>query len=383
MIILDYIFWIGLFLVVYTYVFYSGILFLLTRYKKQHYASDGEYFPTVTMIIPAYNEEAIIKQKMDNCRRLEYPEGKLEILIGSDGSSDNTNQLIEQFAPPNLKFFPFAENRGKSKVLTDLVASAQGEILVFSDANTIFNPHAITTLVHHFSQSNVGAVCGRLILINPNGNIGGWGEAKYWKYENIIKKLEGEVSSTIGATGGIYAIRRDLFPTLPVDRQISDDLVISLLIIERGYKVLFEKEAIAVEATTRSFHDEFSRKKRIGICNLQALPLIANCLNPQKGFVAFALWSHKILRWFAPLILIVLFILNGALLGNAIYNVIFGMQCFFYGFAIIGYLIKDRKKKPSFFSYPLYFVMANVALFLALVEISGGKKKAQWETTKR
>lgn len=383
MIIIEYIFWIGLFLVVYTYAFYSGILFLLTRCKKQKFESNGVYFPTVTMIIPAYNEEAIIQQKMDNCRRLEYPEGKLEILIGSDGSFDKTNQLIEQNAPPNLKFFPFSENRGKSKVLTDLVTHATGEVLVFSDANTIFNPHAITELVHHFSRSDVGAVCGRLILINPNGNIGGWGEARYWKYENIIKQLEGEVSSTIGATGGIYAIRRNLFPTLPLDRQISDDLVISLLIINRGYRVLFEKKAIAVEATTRSFQDEFNRKKRIGICNFQALPLIANCLNPQKGFVSFALWSHKILRWFAPLILIVLFILNGSLLGNSIYNVIFGMQCLFYGFAFIGYLIKDRKKKPSVFSYPLYFVMANVALFLALVEIAGGKKKAQWETTKR
>lgn len=383
MIILDYIFWIGLFLVFYTYVLYSGLLFLLARYKKPKFKSNGEYFPTVTMIIPAYNEEAIIRQKMDNCRRLEYPEGKLEILIGSDGSTDNTNQLIEQYAPPNVKLLSFTENRGKSKVLTDLVAHAKGEILVFSDANTIFNPHAISTLVHHFSQSGVGAVCGRLILINPNGNVGGWGEARYWKYENIIKKLEGEVSSTIGATGGIYAIRRNLFPTLPVDRQISDDLVISLLIIDRGYKVLFEKEAIAVEATTRSFQEEFNRKKRIGVCNFQALPLIANCLNPQKGFVAFALWSHKILRWFAPLILIVLFILNITLLGKPIYNVIFGSQCLFYGFAFIGYWIKDRKKKPSFISYPLYFAMANIALFFALVEILGGKKKAQWETTKR
>ncbi len=379
----EFIFIICTFLILYTYIFYPGILFLISRLRNEDDRKADDFLPTVSMIIPVYNEEAVIEQKLDNCARLDYPRDRLEILIGSDASSDGSNAIIEKNLPPNAVLFAFEKRKGKSHVLTELIRRSKGEIVVFSDANTFYNPYAVRKLVRNFAGEKIGGVCGRLLLVNPDGNVGGWGESRYWQYENYLKYLEGRIYTTIGATGGIYAIRRELISDLPSDRLVSDDLVMALLVAGRGHRVIYEKEAIAIEAAAASVKDEFLRKKRIGIGNFQALKMIAHCLDPRKGFVAFALWSHKIIRWFAPLFLVGAFTGNIFILGDGLYDFTFIFQVLFYLCAFIGWQLERRKRKFPLFSYPFYFVVAHYALFLSFLEILGHTHDARWEQTQR
>jgi len=372
-----------MFLVFYTYALYPAILYIVSKVKRNAPSVENEYLPHVTMLIPVYNEKSVIIQKLDNCRRLAYPQDKLEILIGSDASTDGSDAIIKKNALPNIRFFAYDEREGKSHVLSKLIKKSSGEILIFSDANTFYNPYAIKNLARNFADKKIGGVCGKLILVNPDGNVGGWGESRYWQYENYIKYLEGKIYTTVGATGGIYAIRRELASDLPPDHMVSDDLVMALLIAGKGYRVVFEKEAVAIEATTKSMADEFLRKKRIGIGNFQALKMIAHCLDPRKGFVAFALWSHKIIRWFSPFFLIGAFFSNMFLLDREIFVFSFVFQILFYLCALIGWALERRGKKNPLFSYPLYFVVAHYALLLSFFQILGRTHDPRWEQTSR
>lgn len=377
--IIEVIFWISLVLLAYTYIGYFLTLLLVSRFVKKNRTSDPNHIPTVSVLIAAYNEEKVIEEKLKNCLSLEYPEDKIEFLIGSDGSSDKTNVILQQYQNRVIKPLLFQARRGKVQVLNSLVEKATGEILVFSDANTIYEKDAIRQLTKHFVDPQIGGVCGRLELMTPNDDIGGKGENLYWNYENQIKYLESRIKTVFGANGAIYAIRKHLFEKLSESIIGDEDLLIPLRVVEKKLDVIFEGNAIGREPTSSSLKGEFLRKIRISTCNFNSLKEIWHLLAPKNGFIAFGLWSHKIIRWFAPFLLIFVLLTNIILIGTHLYDILFILQIAFYAASFYGFIVNAIfNKRVKLFSYTYYFISMNVALLLGFFKFLFRTQRATW-----
>lgn len=336
----------SIFLILYSYILYPIFLACLSRImSKPPLEFRDQYMPRVSILFAALNEAAVIENKIENFIELDYPEDEKQIIFGSDNSDDNTVELAKKYqARCNLKISDFKERRGKIGVLNDIVRSATGEILIFTDANTIFEKSALKELVGYFSNENVGCVCGKLMLKNPETNTTNL-ESLYWRYENWIKKQESGFHALIGATGGIYAIRASLFMEFPDDKLIMDDFWQALNIARQGYAVVYNEQALAYEFASISLRDEITRKIRIGNANYNVIPKILDLLSPAKGMIALNLWSHKILRWFVPFFMMIALITNIFLVaesGNTFFIVLLGTQTLFYLFAILGFILKRR-----------------------------------------
>ncbi|MBD3288784.1 glycosyltransferase [candidate division KSB1 bacterium] len=382
-IMMNLIFWLILIIVFYSYLFYPLVLLMLAHLFPKSRKIDDNFMPFVSVIVAAYNEEDNIEAKVENFKKLDYPKSKIEMLFGSDGSSDNTNALLKSREKNNIRCFYYEQRNGKAAVLNKLVKEARGEILIFSDANTIYDHDAIKMLVRHFADDEVGGVCGQLNLVNPNENVGGKGELLYWKYENILKELEGRIKTVLGANGAIYALRNELYYPLPTNKVIMDDFLIPLKAVEFGKDVVYDRLASGSETTSSSIEGEFQRKIRIGAANFNALVEIKNLLSPLKGFVAFGLWSHKIFRWFSPFLLIAAFILNINLLTNFTYQVTMAIQLLFYSSAAVGYFFNRNNFTMKLFSYPLYFSAINLALAIGFIKFITGTQKPAWSRVER
>lgn len=380
---IELIFWFSTFLIFHTYIGYPIILMTLSVFASKRRALNENNLPTVTMLISAYNEEASIAEKMENCRMLNYPIEKFEVVVGSDASNDSTEEIVRKYTDGRIKLISFSERRGKARVLNDLVGIASGKILVFSDANTLYKQDAIYRLVGHFADLRVGGVCGRLILLNKNGQMDSEGEKFYWDFENYIKFLEGKVKTVFGANGAIYAIRKELFERLPSHKAVMDDFLIPLKIVMKGFDVVYDKDAIVWENTAPSMRAEFIRKARIGAANFNGIREILPLLNPKKGFVAFGLWSHKIIRWLVPFFLILLLTSNILLIGAPFYNIFFGIQVLFYGLALVAWKAENLRKRLSFLVYPYYFVIVNGALLVGFFRFLKKSQQPAWTRVER
>ncbi len=383
MLVISALFWISLCLVLYTHVLYFFILYLLSSVKSAHRKIDEEVTPKISMVIAAYNEQDIIEDKILNFKQLNYPENKIELLIGSDGSDDRTNEIIKRYSNSRIRLFAYETRRGKASVLNDIVGEATGEILIFSDANTIYNEASLRKLVRYFADDNIGGVCGRLVLTNPNQNIGGKGEQLYWNYENSLKKLESKIKTVLGANGAIYALRKNLYTKLPEHKVIMDDFILPLRAVEQGYEVVYDDEAWATETTSPNIEGEFKRKIRIGSANFNALREIKTLLNPKRGFVAFGLWSHKILRWFVPFLLILVFTTNALFLTALFYRLTFVIQVVFYLSALSGYVLNRRGYSPKLLFYSLYFCAVNLALGIGFIKFLTRSQTPAWKRIDR
>lgn len=380
---IEFTFWLSVVLIFHTYIGYPFLLVAFSIFASKQRRKDENHLPRVSMLVSAYNEEASIADKMENCLQLNYPAEKLQIVIGSDASTDQTDAILRQYKDSRFKLITFHNRRGKAPVLNDLVEAASGEILVFSDANTLYKPDAIHRLVAHFGDARVGGVCGRLILLSKNGQLDTEGEKLYWDFENYIKFLEGKVRTVFGANGAIYAIRKELYERLPTDRAVMDDFLIPLKIVMRGYDVVYEKDAIVWEHTAPSLQSEFARKARIGAANFNGIREILPLLSPRKGFVAFGLWSHKLIRWLVPFLLISLFASNMLLLGSSFYNITFGVQVLFYGLAWLGWKAEKLRARVSLLVYPYYFLVVNCALLVGFYRFLTKSQQPAWTRTER
>jgi cellulose synthase/poly-beta-1,6-N-acetylglucosamine synthase-like glycosyltransferase len=336
------------------------------------------------MVIAAYNEVSIIGKKIENCLSLDYPADRIEFLVGSDGSTDGTERVVASCGDGRVKSVHFPRRRGKVVVLNELVPLAKGDIVVFSDANTIYGCGAIKSLARHFTDPRIGGVCGHLRIVNPNQGTAGLGEGLYWRYEVALKKLESRIHSTIGANGAIYAIRRELFRPLPVERALMDDFLIPLKIVELGYRVIYEPEALGQEDASYTIGDEFKRKARIGAANYNSLYYIYPLLNPAAGYVAFFLWSHKVIRWFVPLLLILAFIGNLMVVGHTPFQLFFVLQISFYLLSLVGFIVNLLGlRKLKVLSVPYYFVIVNAALLVGFIRFVTRTQRAAWERSAR
>jgi len=361
---------------------YPVLLSFFDNTKRKGAHNEKQFLPSVTMVISVYNEEKVIAAKLDNCLSLEYPKSKLEVLIGSDGSTDRTNSIIARYKKHRVGLCKFQVRIGKAGVLNTIVPQAKGEIVVFSDANTIYEPDAIKKLVRNFRDPNLGCVCGELVFKNGKENEVGNLEGFYWRFEQFLKKIEGKNNSLLGANGGIYAIRKSLF-TAPPDDTIVEDFVIPMKILEKGYKVIYEPEARAYEETSKKIIHEMERRIRIGAGDFQALTLTWKMLNPFRGFPAFAYISHKVIRWFVPFLLIFALFANMFLLSHRFYLSIFVLQCVFYLMAIVGRILSRMKLRFKLFGLPYYFISMNIALFFGFIRFCTNSQSVAWKRTER
>ena len=378
---MEAIFWIIILLVIYTYAGYPLSVIFLSLFAKKE-VKKGFCEPTVTVLITAYNEENNIASKLEDTLSLEYPKEKMEIVVASDGSNDKTEEIVRDYQSKGVRLIRVEGRVGKTETQNQAVKQAKGEIIIFSDATTKYDKSAIRKIVRNYHDPSVGAVSGRYEYYNPNGAPTGMGTILFWKYENFIKSRQTKIRTITGCCGCIYSVKKSLYEPLPAN--IISDLVEPLKILEKGYRIAFEPEAVAYEATEKKAADEFSMRVRVITRGMNGLLFVKNLFNPWKyNFVAFQLFSHKVLRWSIPFLMMGLLISNAFLLEHFFYRITFFLQVIFYAAAIFGWIWSQRGKKIKMLSIPFYFCLVNLASAIALGNIVKGRKMVTWETIRK
>ncbi len=349
--ILSVIFWCLSLIVLYTFI---GYPIILKFFQKLKIDKKTPYEPTVTLLIVAHNEENQIVDKLRNSQQLNYPKKLLQVMVVSDGSTDQTVKIAKEF--DNVDILELSHG-GKTKAQNEGVKLATGEIIIFSDANSIYKKSAIQLLVENFSDPSIGCTCGELRYKEKGSQ-----EGLYWSYEILIKQLEGRCGRLLGANGSIYAIRKSLY--VPLAEDAISDFLEPILIYAQGKKVLYLPEAIAFEEEPQN---TFQRKRRIILRSLVSIKYASPYLNPlRNNNIFFNFVSHKLLRWIMPLILIAILIINLLIINQHLYYlVIFILQICFY---VSGLFFKPVK----------YFIIVHSAATMAIIDWLSGKKMTKW-----
>lgn len=366
----------------YTYAGYPLCVFIRARYHKNTVAKDTGFKPFVSVIMSAYNEESHIEKKIKNLLESDYPKDSLEILAGSDGSTDATDLVLSRMADKRLKVFIYKERRGKPSILNDLVTKARGEIIVFCDARQIFEKNAISQLVANFADEKVGCVSGELVFESlANETEVAKGVGMYWEYEKFIRKCESAVHSMVGATGAIYAIRKELYLPVPSDI-VLDDVYIPLNIARIGYRSILDQDAKAYDRPALAISEEYRRKVRTLAGNYQIFFIFKDLLIPFLKPVSLALVSHKLFRVLAPFFLIAAFLSNLFMAMQGSYVLSLAAQAAFYALAVLGALTCRQKSKKSVIkiaSTAYMFCFLNFTALAGLYRFLSGKQKIAWE----
>ena len=387
--ILKLIFWLCLTATVYTYFLYPLLLMVLsrlTRRRRRHQAiipapasfGDELLLPSVVMVISAYNEMDVLPAKIANCRAIDYPADKIHFLIGSDGSDDGTAKILRRISDDCFTTLHSRIRRGKVCMLNRLMEMPlKGDVVVFSDANTMYQPDAIRHLVRHFHDPEVGCVIGKLELTASSDDSNACQpEGLYWRYENRIKRLENIFNAVPSINGGIFAIRRHLFEELP-GHTVTEDQVLGMKIMARGYRCRFAEKACAREAVS-NWAGELRRRIRISAGNFQSLFLVPQILHPRLGRVCFAFVSHKLLRWLVPFFLAGMLIANILLVGQPFYGSTLLLQCLFYLSGLIGSTLGKLGSLPKILAVPRYFIAMNAAILLGLARFLTRRQPTTW-----
>jgi biofilm PGA synthesis N-glycosyltransferase PgaC len=367
------IFWISVAVPIYAYIGYPLVLLLLAKLiRRRVHKQPCE--PTVSLLVPAYNEAAMIELKIRNSRELDYPADKMEILIASDGSTDGTAEIAKMFADGlQVRVLAFPVNRGKIATLNDGVRECSGEIVVFSDAAALLYRDSIRTLVRSFADPEVGAVSGRYTVVKAEDVAIGKSEDFYWKYETYLKEKESDIASTLGGHGHLHAIRRDLYP-FPPPGTINDDYIIPVSVLAKRYRAVYEPEAVVYEEAHEM--TGFGRRVRIMAGNFQQLREIKGVLKPFRPLPLFFFISHKGSRLLVPLAMVAALIANAFLLRQPVYQALFWLQCAFYAMAIMGMIWKLR---PKTLLLPFYFCMINAATFFGAYHALTSRRRMAWK----
>ncbi|HEY8507327.1 MAG TPA: glycosyltransferase family 2 protein [Steroidobacteraceae bacterium] len=378
---MTYVFWGLLGLVIYVYAGYPLLLLLLRALRGPRKIALGDIEPPVTLIISAFNEGAVIGEKLENSLALDYPRDRLQILVVSDASTDDTDAVVSSFASRGVELLRMQERGGKTAGLNAAMLRARGEIVVFSDANAMYGKDVIRKLVRNFSDPSVGAAVGESTYVDPQG-AAEQTEGLYWRYEVAIKRLESELGSVVGGDGAIYAIRRSLYEPMPADA--ISDFVNPLQIVRAGHRCIYESDARSYEKAADSFDKEFRRKVRIVNRAWRALLRMRSLLNPFRyGLFSIQLFSHKLLRWLVPVFLLALIFVNAALLDEGrIYQAAMAAQAVFYALALAGYLVRARQQMPAVLSIPFFFCLANLGSACGIIDALRGKTYTTWNTVR-
>ena len=388
-------FWILLFIIIYTFVGYAIILWILVKFKNLFYPGkkqgfDLSYEPEVCLFVTAYNEVYYIKQKVANSFQVDYPKEKIQYVWVTDGSDDGTPEILKTY--PELEVHHQSERRGKMHAMNRGMKFVKAPIVIFSDSNTLLNKNAIREIVKRFSNKKVGCVAGeKRIIENKSESAAGAGEGLYWRFESFIKKYDAELNSAVGAAGELFAVRTELFEDVEPDT-LLDDFIISLRIALKGYKIDYAPEAYASETASVNMKEELKRKIRIAAGGVQSIVRLKQLFNVFKcGLLTWQYISHKVLRWtLTPLALFLIFFVNlGIVLDNNswgsinFYALFFYFQSLCYLVALIGGYYANKKIKSKFLFAPYYFVMINYAAIRGIFRYLRGQQSVNWEKSKR
>ncbi len=370
------VFWGCAVVLVYTYAGYPVLLWLAAKVRPDRHVTDEGRLPPVSFIIAAHNEEAVIASKLENTLALDYPKDKLEVIVVSDASTDRTNDIVAGFGDRGVRLLALEERTGKISAVGRAVEEAGGEIVVFSDATGIYNEAALRKMARHFADPKVGGVGGEVRYVSGDSVVGE-GTGAYWRYEKIVKALQSAAFSNTTVSGAIHAVRKELF--VLAAPETGSDMIVPMSIVKAGYRVIYEPEAVATEATTQRAADEFRMRVRIPVRGFASMAHSRGAMNPfTHPGIFFHVTSHKALRWLAGVFMIGIFASSVALAASSIlYAVFLAAQIVFYAAAGIGYLLRDRKK--TVFNIPYYFCLLNFAALIGLAQFLAGRRIASWE----
>jgi biofilm PGA synthesis N-glycosyltransferase PgaC len=384
---MEFLFWFCLVLVFYTYIGYGIVLFVLVKIKglftkKASYNAD--YQPTVTLVVPAFNEESFILEKVKNSLELDYPKGKLRILFVTDGSTDKTYQILKD--ADGVEVSHEDRRAGKAAAENRAMTLIDTPIVVFCDANTYLNRDCIKNLVRHYENPKVGAVSGeKRVMSSGADTASAAGEGLYWKYESTLKRWDSELYTIVGAAGELISFRSDLVQDLEEDT-ILDDFMQTMRICQQGFRVVYEPDSYAAETASDNVKEELKRKVRIAAGGWQSMARLWTILIPIKQpLLTFQYISHRVLRWsISAFVLPVIFILNLFLFSQSwLYEYLLYAQVLFYVTALLGWFLENKAIRVKVLFVPYYFLMMNYAVFAGFGRWLKGSQKVTWERAKR
>lgn len=361
---------------------YPPLVFLLSRLKKRRLAGNAQ--PRLTLVISAFNEIDVIREKIENALSLEYPRELLEVMVISDGSNDGTDKVVSEYVDRNVRLCRQDPQRGKSAGLTRFCPEAAGDILVFTDANSIFQPQAIKKLVRHFDDPTVGYTVGSQLYDAADHGASADSENLYWSIELKLKEWESRLSSVVGADGAIYALRKELFE--PLAAEDINDFLIPLRVVAKGYRGVFDPQAICYEKAAPDFKGEFRRKYRIVNRSIRAVCKVPQAFNPFRvGWFSLQLILHKVLRWLGPLFMVLMLFSSGYLAANELtgnsqgylFTAFLCLQLAGYAAAALYALPPLRKFKLVYIAY--YFLLINCAAALGIGLLVRGHTIGVWK----
>jgi cellulose synthase/poly-beta-1,6-N-acetylglucosamine synthase-like glycosyltransferase len=371
---MTFAFLLSLITLVYIYVGYPLLVWALARCFGRE-PERRDLAPSVSLLVPAYNEEAHIEAKLGNTLSLDYPKDRLEIVVASDGSTDRTNAIVSQFKRQGVRLLVMRDHIGKSAMLTRTVPFLRGELVAFSDASSELEPDALRKLVRSFADRRVGCVSG-LYRLKGSTDLRGEGEGLYWRYETFIKHQESRLHSILGAHGAFYAIRKALFERLG-ESSINDDYLIPMRIVAHGYRAVYEPQAVAWERELASMEGEFARRQRIASGNCQQIVELRSMLSLFYGWVALCFFSHKVLRTIAPLLMLTLLV-SSPWLPHPWKGMFLWLQALFYASAFAGYLCQRSGRVVRWLSPSLYFCLGNLAMLAGLLKYCFSRERPAW-----
>ena len=370
----SFLFWASLALLVYVYAGYPAILAVLGRWcRRPSSVPEAAPLPSVCLIVSAHDEEAVIRQKIENSLALEY-DGRLSIVVASDGSTDRTDAIAREYHDHGVELFHGPVRRGKSAVLNDVLGARREDVVVFTDANALFARDAVARLAEHFRSPAVGCVVGELKYVRDASTVG-QGESLYWRYEARVKELESRLESVLVANGSIFAARRALVRELYFD--VANDFQIPFDIANQGAGIVYEPAAVAVERSAELWEEEFGRKVRIVLRGITGFTRLNQRI---RGLRAWQFVSHKLLRWSVGAMLAVVLASSVALAGRSPWYAGFlVLQLACYAAAAAGWFVRRRENVPRVLYVPFYFTMVNAAALVALCRFVAGRRQATWE----
>lgn len=385
---LEVVFWACFLLVAHTYLLYPISLFvasatvqafrdwryLVSRQDRRRISRDPVELPPVSFIIPAYNEERHLPAKLANLEELDYPKELLEVVFVSDGATDGTNDLLAAAEGGNVRVIYLPSRGGKASAVNQAVEQARHRLLVLSDAATLFAPDAIRKLIRHFADAQVGVVCGALQF---HGSVESrQTEGVYWRYEGMLRLMESRLGVTLNASGAIYAVRRECFVALPANTLV-EDLMVPMNARKQGYRVLYDPEARATDFAPATVGGEFARRVRIATGSFRALGQLLR--GPLDLLTGFAFFSHKLLRWILPLLLIGMLVTSALLADqHVVYRAMFLAQGIFYLWGVVGYLFRRQVGAIRYALIPYYLLAMHLAFLVGLVRVLSRRGEVGW-----
>ena len=364
----------------YVYVLYPLFLIILghARSRPAPEPSPDAELPTVSILIPAYNEEKVIGRKLETTLALDYPSDKIKITVVSDRSTDGTDDIVRACNDPRVHFIRNEEQKGKITTISELAPQTEADIVVITDANALFEPDALRKVAARFRDPKVGIVNGNKVLKRTDTMVGE-GEGIYWIYETALKRADSDAFSNAFITGAMTAIRRELFT--PIPGYLEFDHILPLHVVNQGYRVVFEPDARFYEETAPSSEAEWKVRVRNAVRGFTMVLTMNRYLDAGlHPWFTWHVYSRKVMRWLMPIPMAILLLTNPALLYLPFFRLVFVAQCLFYGLAVVGWLLDRKGVRQNIMALPFYFCLVNAASFFGFIQALRGRRMAVWQT---